>query len=536
MVITSSMLFYRLAKKIDFVEKKAPSDKLQIKNIKFYNGTTEVGYCYLVDARRLDKAIIARKPVTLIFINPEHLNRSFIPKNCDYAIFENVRNFFDLAEIVYETINELQDWDCKLKDGIAARYPLDEFGIIGEEIISEPVYVLNHNFSLLALSAKHNYDFLIDDIVNAKADEAIYKSNFGKSIPITHAKKLLGNKNYQATLNTLDTYVFNDPNKIPHICMNIISDNRYIARMMSPATYYNGEIDEGQIQLFRHYFKYIKQVYLRYSEDPLIKRSSDKLHTLLYDMIYNPSNIDDTDAALILQNYGWSVNNNYSVIKFSFYKNTKWDELTEYICGKLEETWANSCAIIHSDDIVWVFNHSISNNADDEHKFFHVLAYIVRDFVCKAGVSDKFTDLNRLPSYLIQATKALDVGQKCSPEKWYFKFSDYALDYMYDRIVSEMSYDQIIAEAIRKLINYDKKNNTEYLLTLRAYLNNNCNSTHTAEELYVHRTTLIRRIDRIEEICKIDFSDKENRIYLVLSFWLLEKMGFEFNRSGNLDE
>lgn len=518
MVITSSILFYQLAKKIDFVEKKAPSDKLQIKNIRFYNGKTEVGYLYLVDCRKLNAPISAKKPVSLIFINAEDLNRNFIPKNCDYAIFKNVRNFFDLAEVVYETINDLQEWDGKLKDGISARYPLDEYGALAKDVIHEPLSILNHNFSLLDLEGEKNKD----------VDESIYRSNFGQSIDIKKAKKLLGDKQYQATLGTMDTYIFYDTDKVPSLCMNIISDNRYIARVMCPAIYYNGEIDEGQVQLFRHFFRYIKQVYLRYSEDPLIKRSSDKLHMLIYDLIYNPESIDATDANLILQNYGWNQSNRYAVIKFSFYKNTKWDELTEYICGKLEETWANSCAIIHDDDIIWVFNYSISKSADDEHKFFHVLAYIVRDFVCKAGVSDIFRGLDRLPSYLLQAARALEVGQKCNPDKWYFKFSDYALDYMYDRIVSELSYDQVISESIRKLISYDKKNNTEYVTTLKCYLSNNCNSTHTAEELYVHRTTLIRRIDRIQEIGNIDFEDKENKIYMILSFWLLEKMGFEF--------
>lgn len=532
MVITSSILFYQLSKKIDFVEKRAPSNKLQISNIKFYNGKTEIGYCYLVDCRRLNKAIIAKKPVTLIFINAEELDHSYIPKNCDYAIFKNVRNFFDLAEIVYEAINELQEWDCKLKDALTSRVPLDEFGAIAGDIITEPLYVLNHNFSLLSLSGKKGYSFLIDDEINESADAAIHRSNFGKVLPVKGVKRLLGDKTYISSQENTDIYTFTDPNKVEELCLNIISDGRYIARLMSPVTYYDGLPDEGQTQLFRHYFQYINHVYLRYSEDPLIKRKTDKLHTLMYDMIASPNKVDSADAALVLQNYGWSPNDTYSIINFTFYKNTKWDELTEYISGKFEETWSNSCAIVYEDDIILILNHSISKNLDDEHKFFHVLAYIVRDFVCKAGVSDSFVGIQKIQSYIIQARKALEIGQKCSADKWYFKFSDYALDYMYDRIISELSYDQLISEAIRKLITYDLNNKTEYLRTLEVYLQNNCNSTHTADALFIHRTTLIRRIERIEEITNVNFDDAETRIYLILSFWILEKLGF---KSANLN-
>ncbi len=302
---------------------------------------------------------------------------------------------------------------------------------------------------------------------------------------------------------------------------------------MTPSLYYENDLDEGYVQLFHHFYEYLKTVYLRYTDDPLIKTNTDKLHLLIDDMIFNPQSIDPMDANLILQNYGWKMTNRYTVLKFSFFKNSKWDELTEYICGKLEETWNNSCAIVKDDDIIWVFNHSITKDKGDNSKFFHVLAYIVRDFVCKAGVSDEFRDLTKVSSYLIQADMALQTGQKNNPNKWYFKFSDYALDYMYDRIMNDLSYDQIIHKAIRTLIEYDKKNSTEYLPTLRCYIYNNCNSTHTADELYIHRTTLIRRIDRILELCNIDLSDNDTHMYLIISFWILEKMNFNFNISTN---
>ncbi|MBO4446075.1 MAG: helix-turn-helix domain-containing protein [Clostridia bacterium] len=524
MKITSAMLFYQLSKKCDFVEKRAPSNKLQIENIRFYNGKTEVGLLYLVDCKRLEKAIVAKKPCSLIFINAEDLNHDYIPKNCDYAIFKNVRNFFDLAEIVYECIDDLQTWDCKLKDGLVNRIPLDEFGAIAQDIIKEPLYIMTHNFSLLALSGKHSYDFLEEDIENIGAEEAIHKSNFGRSLAVKYVRRLISDREYENSMERTDIYEYSDSRHNKYLCMNIFSDNRYIARLMAPIKYYGEEADEGFVQLFRHFFDYLKQVYLRYTDDPLIKNTSDKLHILIDDMLFSSEKLDDVDANLILQNYSWGRNDRYTVIKFTFFKNSKWDEMTEYIRGKLEETWSNSCAVIHDDYIVWVFNHSLSKNSEDTHRFFHVLAYILRDFVCKAGVSDEFTDINRVASYLTQANMALVTGQKNDPNKWYFRFRDYALDYMYDCVMTDLSYDQLISENVRKLIDYDKKNNTEYLKTLRCYIENNCNSTHTAEELFIHRTTLIRRIERITELCDIDFDDPDEKMYLALSFLILHKM------------
>ena len=54
MVITSSILFYQLAKDYRLITKKAPSDKLQIKKIRVFSGKTELGNVYLVDCKKIN--------------------------------------------------------------------------------------------------------------------------------------------------------------------------------------------------------------------------------------------------------------------------------------------------------------------------------------------------------------------------------------------------------------------------------------------------------------------------------------------------
>ena len=529
MVITSSILYYQLAKKIDFVEKKSPSNKLQIKNVRFYHGKTEVGCLYLVDCKRLDKPIEAKKPVSFIIINAENLNKSFIPSNCDYAIFKNVKNFFDLAEIVYDCIYELQNWDCKLKDAVSSRFSLLNFGEIAKDIINEPIFILTHDLSIITLSGNRTKALLNDKVTDVTINTMLDNPGVKHPLSIDYANGLLEDSSFTSTMTSHESYQYSDPDGRMFTSINLFSGDKYVARMMSPTTFYGTTADEGQIQLLHHFYTYLKHIYLRNVEDPLIKNSADKLHYLVNNILFEENNIDENEANLILENYNWNKNHHYTIFYFNFFKNENWDEMTEYICGKLEETWTNSCAITHDDDIIWIFNHSLSSKSFDDKKFFRVLEIIVSNFVCKVGISDSFKDIKLLPSYLRQAIVALELGQKDKPENWYFKFSDYVLDYMYEKIMSDFSYDQIIYEGIRKLMAYDEKNNTEYLTTLKCYLKNNCNSTHTAEELFVHRTTLIRRIDRIQEICNIDFSNEDVKTHMDISFWILEKLNIKFN-------
>lgn len=72
-------------------------------------------------------------------------------------------------------------------------------------------------------------------------------------------------------------------------------------------------------------------------------------------------------------------------------------------------------------------------------------------------------------------------------------------------------------EAIRILKEKDGLHNTNYMQTLRIYLSESCNTTHTAERLFIHRHTLINKLQTITDLCKIDLNDYYTRVDLSLA-------------------
>ena len=59
--------------------------------------------------------------------------------------------------------------------------------------------------------------------------------------------------------------------------------------------------------------------------------------------------------------------------------------------------------------------------------------------------------------------------------------------------------------------------------TLRTYLDENLNATRTAEALFIHRSTLLYRLEKIKEILQYDLDDPDENFYLSFSFRLLEQ-------------
>jgi len=62
------------------------------------------------------------------------------------------------------------------------------------------------------------------------------------------------------------------------------------------------------------------------------------------------------------------------------------------------------------------------------------------------------------------------------------------------------------------LIESDKHNKTEYVETLEQYLRHNCSIVDTSNSLFVHRHTLKYRLNKIQDLCDINFESYRSRM------------------------
>ena len=65
---------------------------------------------------------------------------------------------------------------------------------------------------------------------------------------------------------------------------------------------------------------------------------------------------------------------------------------------------------------------------------------------------------------------------------------------------------------------YDKKNNSEFLETLRIFLEENEDIVATCKRLFIHRNTLAYRLKRIEEITNRSMAEAESRLDFRIAF------------------
>jgi hypothetical protein len=80
----------------------------------------------------------------------------------------------------------------------------------------------------------------------------------------------------------------------------------------------------------------------------------------------------------------------------------------------------------------------------------------------------------------------------------------------------------LLGGVIGELHRSDTKVHTEYVRTLRAYLNNLCSVEATARELGVHRNTIAYRLQQMKRLAELNLEDPVQRLGLMLQLHLMD--------------
>lgn len=81
-----------------------------------------------------------------------------------------------------------------------------------------------------------------------------------------------------------------------------------------------------------------------------------------------------------------------------------------------------------------------------------------------------------------------------------------------------------IHPALQRILDYDRQKHTSFYHILKIYLRCERNRVLTAQELFMHKNTLVYRIGKISSLFSLDLDDAYEREYLLFSFRCLESM------------
>ena len=83
-------------------------------------------------------------------------------------------------------------------------------------------------------------------------------------------------------------------------------------------------------------------------------------------------------------------------------------------------------------------------------------------------------------------------------------------------------YPDFVREVLGKLMEYDREHRTEYVKILKVYFENDCSTVCTAQALFCHKNTLTYKLNKIKEVLGYDILSNENRVRIMVAFYILQ--------------
>ena len=258
-------------------------------------------------------------------------------------------------------------------------------------------------------------------------------------------------------------------------------------------------------------------VYVSYQlRADFIKRQSDSRLRALLTRVLIDAGADQMEISRQLNMLGWSSEDTYFCMVLKMMSGSA----ARIVCEALKKRYPHSCSCTCDDKIVTFFNMSLLNRELSE--VMDELKYFIRDNLLKAGYSRAMQGHLNLRRQYIQACEALEIGLRRNPYQWIHHFNSISLHFLLEEATRRLPCNMICSEKLLKLQEYDRTHNTDYMDTLRVYLDCNLNIMQSARQLYIHRSTMLYRLEKVKQILESALDDPEELLYISLSFRLLD--------------
>lgn len=144
------------------------------------------------------------------------------------------------------------------------------------------------------------------------------------------------------------------------------------------------------------------------------------------------------------------------------------------------------------------------------------------DAVLVAGASGPTSSLSEWPRVYNEAVQAMQLGKRLNLDH-IVEFNSLGVYRLLGQLEELGQVKEFTRQVIGPLVEYDKQHRSSLVQTIDSYFEHHGNISQTAETLYIHRNTLLYRLERIQELTEHDLNQSNMRLalHLALKIWQL---------------
>lgn len=460
---------------------------------------------YLVRNSDVDSSFVKYDGIAFVVLGYTDIS-SFSFSSPVIQIFDDV-DFFEIFDLIQQVFDRYMEWDWALQQALNSPKPLDEMLIASMKVFRNPMFIHDANFFIMS-SPVYVSGMLIWER-DPKTGQPM--------TPMETINDFKVDEEYQAGLNEKKPILFSSNQRGYRILfINLWNHGYYEGRILVDEI--QSAIQPGDFYAIEYLGKVIEMCFKK--QDLFRLSMGNAMEQFGVDLL-NGQIYDEQQLVSYLHFLSWNRYDTYLCLRI-ITEQEKFNFISSSVTmGQINQLIPTGITFVYDNSIVVIVNLSYIhlNSA----QILSKLAIVLREGLLKIGVSSELHDFMMVAMGYRQAKIALKFGRISSSTQWYYYFSEYMLDYLIDCSKKELPLQMVCVESLYKLKEYDKENNTELYHTLFVYLKLERNVLQTSKELYIHRSTLTYRIERIRNLTGVDLNDPKERLKLLISFYMIER-------------
>lgn len=388
-----------------------------------------------------------------------------------------------LCAMISDEIRRLNTWNNTLDEAIVNGCSLQEIVDLSEDFIGNPCILFGSTFNCLASSKNITEDdlFFYDVHHNRQPSSETIRAltEHNKTRTLSYGKFVSGLSYRIGKGPTKEDELFTDIKEGGSIMLGVTV--RFSRTPMTDALIAIIGIFASKLQL-----------YYKIGNTP----ENNTGHISLNEYMF-PRLLQDNPEAVELAKSFPSFQDYYMII-------TSKAHTLRAISKSITDTLPNSCAFSHEQNY-YIFIPTVlfdKSSPSYIHKCEEYLSMLGETFAIDIGISGPVRGYEWLKTACRQAVRAIDLHTLNLSESHYPSLMLYKDITLIDMIVNHMEACPLSSFAPLEYIamhNNDLVSNTDYCDFFKTYLLNGCNATKTAQQLFLHKNSVIYRVEKIKE-------------------------------------
>lgn len=307
-------------------------------------------------------------------------------------------------------------------------------------------------------------------------------------------------------------FLLSSPKKCDRILRRLMVNHQYFGWVCSIAS--NGPFRQGELEIIDFLSDALAMLLEREDVLPVYSQTERLLTSLLSAHSYTEESFKKQ-----AEGFGWKLRDNYFLVLLAFPSPQEENASRTMMAyqNHLSLLLPGMKSFLRQEKLVLFFD-SISEKLVEEN-----LTAFARRYHLVGSFSRPFAHILDFPRYYHQAEKTIEIGLGLRRKGPLFRFEEFSLYYMVRRIQDLEPSDlrDCCIDELIDMFRYDRRNDTSFALSTRVYLETH-NLGTAAQILYIHRNTMLYRVEKFSELTGLDLGDWMVRLRLMTSFLILD--------------